>query len=58
MREIYTWSKAKHENVQELMGVIMHQGQLGMISPWMEHGNLQAYIQKCPEIDRRQLVRY
>jgi hypothetical protein len=56
MRELYTWSKAKHENVQELLGVVLFQGRLGMVSPWMEHGNMQEYIRKYPQVDRRQLV--
>ncbi|KAG9116812.1 hypothetical protein FRC07_007440 [Ceratobasidium sp. 392] len=55
MRELYTWSKAKHKNVQELLGVITFQGQLGMISLWMDNGNLEEYIQKCPDVDRRDL---
>ncbi|KAG8729729.1 hypothetical protein FRC10_003487 [Ceratobasidium sp. 414] len=54
-RELYTWSKAKHKNVQELLGVIMFQGQLGMVSPWMDNGNLEEYIQKNPGVDRHDL---
>jgi hypothetical protein len=57
MREIYNWSQAKHENIQELMGVIMFRGRLGMVSLWMEHGDLKAYIEEHPEIDRHNLVR-
>lgn len=56
MRELYIWSKAKHENVHELMGIIMFQDRLGMVSPWMENGNLQEYIQKSPAVDRYKLV--
>ncbi|KAF8598349.1 kinase-like protein, partial [Ceratobasidium sp. AG-I] len=55
MRELYMWSKAKHENVHELMGIVMFQGRLGMISPWMENGNLQEYILKNPDVDRYKL---
>ncbi|KAF8598370.1 WD40 repeat-like protein [Ceratobasidium sp. AG-I] len=55
MRELYIWSKAKHENVHELMGIIMFQDRLGMVSPWMENGNLQEYIQKTPSVDRYKL---
>ncbi|KAG8728367.1 hypothetical protein FRC11_011207, partial [Ceratobasidium sp. 423] len=40
MREIYNWSKLKHENIHELMGVTELHGQLGMVSSWMEHGDL------------------
>ncbi|KAF8594853.1 hypothetical protein BDV93DRAFT_409078, partial [Ceratobasidium sp. AG-I] len=52
MRETYVWSKARHENVQELSGVIMFQGHLGMVSPWMENGNLQKYLEANPEVER------
>ncbi|KAG8757198.1 hypothetical protein FRC11_004728 [Ceratobasidium sp. 423] len=37
-REIYNWSKLDHENVNKLMGVIMFQERLGMVSEWMEQG--------------------
>lgn len=56
MRELYIWSKAEHENVQALTGIIMFQGRLGMVSPWMEHGNLQEYIEKHPDANRYHLV--
>ncbi|KAG9084739.1 hypothetical protein FRC06_003920, partial [Ceratobasidium sp. 370] len=55
MRELYVWSKAKHHNVQPLLGVILFQGCLGMVSPWMENGNLEEYIRKNPATDRHQL---
>ncbi|KAF8600104.1 kinase-like protein [Ceratobasidium sp. AG-I] len=56
VREIYLWSKAKHPNVQELMGITMFQERLGMVSLWMENGNLQEYVRKYPEVDRYELV--
>ncbi|KAF8593515.1 kinase-like protein [Ceratobasidium sp. AG-I] len=55
-REIYMWSKAKHPNVHELMGVIMFQGRLGMVSMWMENGSLHEYIRKNPDVNRYQLA--
>lgn len=56
MRELWMWSKTKHVNVQELSGIILFQGQLGMVSPWMDHGNLQEYLRKHLDVDRYQLV--
>lgn len=50
------WSKLRHPNVQELLGIIMVEGELGMISPWMEQGNLQQYIAAHPEVRRYPLV--
>ena len=55
-RELYNWSKARHENILELTGIAMFRGQLAMISPWMENGTLSAYIHKNPGVDRWALV--
>ncbi|KAF8594848.1 WD40 repeat-like protein [Ceratobasidium sp. AG-I] len=52
MRETYVWSKARHKNVQELTGVVIFQGHLGMVSLWMENGNLQKYLEANPEVER------
>lgn len=57
MREVYVWSQLRHVNVQELLGIIIFQDGLGMISPWMEQGNLQQYIEIHPEVARHPLVR-
>ncbi|CAE6481291.1 unnamed protein product [Rhizoctonia solani] len=54
-REIYNWSKLDHENVNKLMGVIMFRERLGMVSEWMEHGNLRQYLNRNASVDRRQL---
>lgn len=35
----------------------MFQGQMGMVSEWMEGGNLQQYIRNHPNVERYQLVR-
>ena len=56
MRETYMWSKVKHENIQQLLGITMLHGRLGMLSLWREHGNLQNYLRKFPSVDRYQLV--
>ncbi|KAF8602236.1 WD40 repeat-like protein [Ceratobasidium sp. AG-I] len=55
MRELYNWSKATHKNVQPLSGIIMFQGHLGMVSPWMENGTLKQYIESNPSANRYQL---
>ncbi|CAE7066621.1 unnamed protein product [Rhizoctonia solani] len=52
MREIYTWSKLKHENIHELLGVTQHLGQLGMVSVWMAYGDLWTYILNNPDVNR------
>ncbi|KAG9082765.1 hypothetical protein FRC06_004865, partial [Ceratobasidium sp. 370] len=57
-RELYFWSKLKHSNVLELLGFAMFQGQLAMISPWMEKGTLNDHIRRHPALDRWALVRH
>lgn len=56
MRELYNWSKVNHENIHKLLGTILFQGRLGMVSKWMKHGHLREYIKKNKEVDRYQLV--
>ncbi|CAE6475516.1 unnamed protein product [Rhizoctonia solani] len=54
-REIYNWSKPDHENINKLIGVFMFRERLGMVSEWMEHGNLRQYLGRNDDTDRRQL---
>ncbi|CAE6387023.1 unnamed protein product, partial [Rhizoctonia solani] len=55
-RELFYWSKMAHPNVHRLQGVIMFRGQyLGMVSEWMDNGNLHEYLRKNPGADRNQL---
>ncbi|CUA67422.1 Serine/threonine-protein kinase PAK 6 [Rhizoctonia solani] len=54
-REIYNWSKLDHENVNKLIGVIMFRERLGMVSEWMEHGNLRQYLGRNNDADRGEL---
>ncbi|KAF8601674.1 kinase-like protein [Ceratobasidium sp. AG-I] len=55
MRELYNWSQAKHENIQQLLGIVLFQGRLGMVSTWRPDGNLQQYIKNNPYVERHQL---
>lgn len=50
------WSKLSHPNIQPLVGVIMFQGRLGMVSPWMEHGHMRDYVLSYPEVERYGLM--
>ncbi|CUA68338.1 Katanin p80 WD40 repeat-containing subunit B1 homolog [Arabidopsis thaliana] [Rhizoctonia solani] len=55
-RELYCWSRMDHPNIHRLQGVIMLRGQyLGMVSEWMDNGNLHEYIRKHPDADRFKL---
>ncbi|CAE7065459.1 unnamed protein product [Rhizoctonia solani] len=54
-REIYHWSKLDHENVNKLMGVTMFRERLGVVSEWMEHGNLRQYLHQNSGANRPEL---
>ncbi|KDN33180.1 hypothetical protein RSAG8_13730, partial [Rhizoctonia solani AG-8 WAC10335] len=55
-RELLCWSRMKHRNIHQLMGVIIFKDNyLGMVSEWMENGDLHKYLLKNPGADRYQL---
>ncbi|CUA76629.1 putative WD repeat-containing protein alr2800 [Nostoc sp, PCC 7120] [Rhizoctonia solani] len=55
-RELFYWSRMEHQNIHQLMGVIMFKNEyLGMVSEWMENGNLHEYLRKHSTVDRYQL---
>lgn len=39
-----------------LLGVAIFQRELGMVSPWMEQGNLVKYLRGNPNVERYPLV--
>ncbi|CAE7151552.1 unnamed protein product, partial [Rhizoctonia solani] len=55
-RELYLWSRMNHPHIHRLQGVILFRDQyLGMVSEWMDNGNLHEYLLKNPGADRYQL---
>lgn len=40
-----------------LLGVALFRNQLAMISPWMDHGDVAAYLSRNPTANRFRLVR-
>ncbi|KAG8768082.1 hypothetical protein FRC12_005772 [Ceratobasidium sp. 428] len=51
-RELYTWSKCQHPNVQQLLGLVMFRGQIGMIAAWESNGDMPRYLERSREVDR------
>ncbi|QRW22044.1 Tyrosine kinase family catalytic domain protein [Rhizoctonia solani] len=52
-REIHVWSLLNHENIHKLMGIILLKDvYLGMVSEWMENGNIHEYSRANPGFDR------
>ncbi|CUA75672.1 putative WD repeat-containing protein all2124 [Nostoc sp, PCC 7120] [Rhizoctonia solani] len=55
-RELFYWSRMEHKNIHRLMGVIVFRHDyLGMVSEWMENGNLHKYLRTHPGADRYNL---
>ncbi|KAG9097660.1 hypothetical protein FRC07_010752, partial [Ceratobasidium sp. 392] len=55
-KELHAWSKCKHENVVELIGLTQFRGQLATLSPWMTNRAIPHYLAKHPEANRYELV--
>ncbi|KAH7317470.1 kinase-like domain-containing protein [Rhizoctonia solani] len=49
--ELYSWSKCKHENVLELLGLAYYKNQIATVSPWMGQGTLPYYISQNPSVN-------
>ncbi|CAE6468110.1 unnamed protein product [Rhizoctonia solani] len=56
-REVYYWSRMKHQHVHQLLGVVVFKENcLGMVSEWMENGNLREYMLRKQDLDRYEIV--
>ncbi|KIM53490.1 hypothetical protein SCLCIDRAFT_1222716 [Scleroderma citrinum Foug A] len=56
LREVCTWSKLRHENIQPLLGITTDFGlAVSMVSPWRKKGNALDYVQD-DSIDPRPLL--
>ncbi|CUA74220.1 hypothetical protein RSOLAG22IIIB_11061 [Rhizoctonia solani] len=54
-RELYVWSKCRHPNILDLLGVAKYDNRVAMVSPWMVNGNLTWYLTRYPSADRYNL---
>ncbi|QRW06105.1 Tyrosine kinase specific for activated [Ceratobasidium sp. AG-Ba] len=55
-RELSIWSKLRHRNVLELQGLVVFQGCLAMVSPWMAYGSVNSVLKKWPNTKRFPLL--
>ncbi|QRV85566.1 Tyrosine kinase family catalytic domain protein [Ceratobasidium sp. AG-Ba] len=51
-RELYTWSRCQHPNVQRLLGLAIFRNTLAMITVWEWNGNIPQYLMRNPTADR------
>ncbi|KAJ8077648.1 hypothetical protein PM082_002081 [Marasmius tenuissimus] len=61
MREAIVWQQLRHPNLLPFVGMYYlgeSQGQLCLVSPWMEQGNLVTFLKNAPpeRVDRMQLA--
>lgn len=58
-KEIYVWSKLKHENILPLLGYAFNPltGYPSLVSEWMENGSAWNYVNQHPEASVLNLVR-
>ncbi|KAL4078696.1 kinase-like domain-containing protein [Scleroderma yunnanense] len=56
LREVYIWSKLKHSNVIELLGITTaFDHTISIVSPWMSKGDAFDYVQD-PDVDPCPLI--
>ncbi|KAG8898713.1 hypothetical protein FRB99_007198 [Tulasnella sp. 403] len=54
--EATVWRQLDHSNVLQFLGTALFEGNLCLISPWMNNGSLRDYLPKHPDADRPQFL--
>jgi hypothetical protein len=52
------WRFLRHPNVLSLVGVMMSENRFAMVSDWMSNGDINEFVEKCPDVDRLGLVSF
>ncbi|KAF9789369.1 kinase-like domain-containing protein, partial [Thelephora terrestris] len=55
-REAIAWRHLRHPNILPLLGVDLQKNRLSMISEWMDHGNINEYVERHGGVNRLQLL--
>ncbi|CAE6520476.1 unnamed protein product [Rhizoctonia solani] len=50
--ELYIWTKCKHRNILELIGMATFHGSLAMVSPWVGNSDLSWFLSQNLQVDR------
>ena len=50
------WKTLSHPNVLRLSGVIMSENQFGLVSEWMDNGNINQFVRAHRNVNRLKLV--
>lgn len=54
--EIIVWDQLRHGHILSFYGIVTDLGQIHMVSPWQEHGNVLEYVKNNPESNRIHLL--
>ncbi|KZP29985.1 kinase-like protein [Athelia psychrophila] len=54
--EIRVWDKLDHPNILTFYGIVTNLGQIHMVSPWQESGNVLEYVKANPQANRIHLL--
>lgn len=54
-RGVYNWSKLRHPNIHELLGLTLFHNRIGVVSAWANNGNVMNYLERVPDADRLHL---
>jgi serine/threonine protein kinase len=55
-REGVAWKHLRHPNILPLLGVTVSGHRFAMVSEWMEHGNINKFVERDPDANRAELV--
>ena len=50
------WKSLRHPNVLPLLGVVMSETKLAMVSEWMSNGNINEFVRAHQDANRFELV--
>jgi len=56
-REGVAWKHLRHPNILPLLGVTLNEYRFALVSEWMEHGNINEFIERDEHVNRTELVR-
>ncbi|KAJ7839211.1 kinase-like domain-containing protein, partial [Mycena olivaceomarginata] len=58
-REVLIWKELSHPNVLPLLGIDLtaRKPSCCLVSPWMENGNVTAFLERHPDFNKSSLVR-
>jgi len=53
------WKHLRHPNILPLLGAVIDENRLSLVSEWMDHGNINDYLKprERNEVNRIELVR-